>query len=173
MSGNEIEAIDFGCIAKITRTSNLKNLILGHNKIEGSSLKNFAGRALSSYDCPLTHLSLRQNALCGSRSKKNFDPEPVILLASSLSHDKNRTLTSLDLSCCDIGARAAEKLMEAMRYNDTITALDISNCNLTCMGGIAVGNGLPFTKQLQILHLKENSLGAVGCKVRLIASISV
>ena len=166
LSGNGIEGIDFGCIAQITRSSKLKNLILGQNRIEGSGLKGFAAIILSSHECPLTHLSLRQNALCGSRSLKTFDPEPVILIARSLSDDSNRTLTSLDLSCCDIGARAAEKLMEAMKYNDTITALDISNCNITSMGGVAVGDALPFVKQLQILHLKENCLGAVGCKVR-------
>lgn len=166
LSGNGIEGIDFGCIAQITRSSRLKNLILGQNRIEGSGLKCFAAMILSSHECPLTHLSLRQNALCGSRSLKTFDPEPVIQIARSLSDDANRTLTSLDLSCCDIGARAAEKLMEAMKYNDTITALDISNCNITSMGGVAVGDALPFVKNLQILHLKENCLGAVGCKVR-------
>ena len=88
MSGNGIEGIDFGCIAQITRSSKLKNLILGQNRIEGSGLKCIAAVILSSHECPLTHLSLRQNALCGSRSLKTFDPEPVIQIARSLSDEK-------------------------------------------------------------------------------------
>lgn len=164
MSGNEIEAIDFSLITQIVRSSKLKNLIFGQNHIDGYSLLGYADRILTD-DSPLTHLSLRQNALCGSRRDKTFDPEPMIQIASSISDDKNRSLTSLDLSCCDIGARATDSLMEAMKYNDTITALDISNCNITSTGGIAVGNALPFINNLKILQLSENYIGASGCKV--------
>ena len=58
--------------------------------------------------------------------------------------------------------------METLKYNDTLTVLDVSGCNLTEVGGVAVGEVLPGVKGLRALHLGGNSIGPVGCKVRLL-----
>lgn len=122
-------------------------------------------KIIDSRSCPLVHLCLRQNMLCGSRDHETFNPEPVIRLSLAISDDSNRNLTHLDLSDCDVGARSAKKLMEALKYNDSITVLDLSNCNISALGSVAVGDALPSIKNLKILHLKENCIGPVGCTV--------
>lgn len=165
LSCNSLGGAEFRSILYGLKTSNLKSLILDNNKFEGDSLKLLAEKIIDSRSCPLVHLCLRQNMLCGSRDRGTFNPEPVIKLSLALCDDSNRNLTHLDLSNCDVGARSAKKLFEALKYNDSITALDLSYCNISALGGVAVGEALPLIKNLQVLHLKENSIGPVGCEV--------
>jgi Ran GTPase-activating protein (RanGAP) involved in mRNA processing and transport len=165
LSCNSLGGAEFRSILFGLKTSNLKSLILDNNKFEGDSLKLLAEKIIDSRSCPLVHLCLRQNMLCGSRDRGTFNPEPVIKLSLALCDDSNRNLTHLDLSNCDVGARSAKKLFEALKYNDSITTLDLSYCNISALGGVAVGEALPLIKNLQVLHLKENSIGPVGCEV--------
>ena len=164
LSSNKINDEDFKNITFAIKNSKLKSLFLGLTKVQGDSLSAFSERLLSSRTCPLTHLCLKRNVLCGKRSGEDFNPESVVMVANALL-ESNRNLKYLNLSHCDIGARSGRKLMESVKYNDSLLVLDMGSCNISSIGGAAVAQALPFMKNLRSLNIRDNAIGPVGSNV--------
>jgi hypothetical protein len=112
--------------------------------------------------CVLQELNIGGNLLCGSRLNNGFSPEPMFRLSASLAA-MNRSLTSLDLSSCDIGARSTMMLMTALTENTKISTLNLSSCNISGFGASHIGEKLPLIKGLTSLNISDNNIGLVGC----------
>ena len=104
-------------------------LNLSYNQLDGTFII-FLINLLNHNLCQLKYLNLEGNILCGNRVLGNFSPEPIFLLAQSLQN-KNRSLKTLILNHCDIGARSTDRLMDASIHNPILNNLQIKNCNIS------------------------------------------
>ena len=113
--------------------------------------------------CSLKTLDISSNVMCGKRSDNTFDPKPVITIGDSL-HTKQCSLTSLNLSRSDIGARSTRRLMSALAFNPTVHTLIIDSCNISEEGAGHVGEALPDLLHLRNLHISACGVGPIGCQ---------
>jgi Ran GTPase-activating protein (RanGAP) involved in mRNA processing and transport len=111
----------------------------------------------------LRSLDMSVNAMCGSRADNSFDPAPILQLADSI-HDSNRTLSYLNLSRSDIGARSTRRLMFALSVNPHLRTLVIDSCNISEEGAVHVGEGLPLLLGLETLQISSCGVGPIGCE---------
>ena len=111
----------------------------------------------------LVNLDLSCNVMCGRRSDNTFDPKPVIQIGDALQAS-NRTLTSLNLSKSDIGARSTRRIMTALIENPFLRTLIIDSCNISEEGASHVGEALPDLVGLETLHLSSCGVGPIGCQ---------
>lgn len=72
----------------------------------------------------------------------------------------NHTVTTVDLSCCDMGTNAAIELMHCLERNKTLKHLNISGNLIGPEGGVKAASSL--LNKLETLHLACNELGDVG-----------
>lgn len=72
----------------------------------------------------------------------------------------NHTVTTIDLSCCDMGTSAAVELMQCLERNTTLKHLNISGNLIGPEGGVKAASSL--LNKLETLHLACNELGDVG-----------
>ena len=113
--------------------------------------------------CSLKTLDISSNVMCGKRSDNTFDPKPIISIGDAL-HTKHCSLTSLNLSRSDIGARSTRRLMSALTFNPTIHTLIIDSCNISEEGAGHVGEALPDLSYLKSLHISACGVGPIGCQ---------
>jgi hypothetical protein len=72
----------------------------------------------------------------------------------------NHTVTTVDLSCCDMGTDAAIELMHCLERNRTLKHLNISGNLIGPEGGVKAASSL--LNKLETLHIACNELGDVG-----------
>lgn len=161
MTHNAIASGGLASLALVgTVNSTLKHLKLGSNNIElleGFNWRSFVSPRLRSLD-------LSSNTICGRRIDGTFDPTAVFELAQLLE-TSNRSLTQLNLSRNDIGARATKKLLDALKENDVLHTLILDHCNITEHGALHFAKTLPKLTGLKKLVVSDCSLGPEGCKV--------
>lgn len=139
----------------------LQSLILGCAEVLSRGAQAFA--SILSANKALQYLSLQGNVLCGRRAENTFDPTPVINIGHAL-HACNRSLTCLNLSKSDIGARSTRRLMSALIANQHIHTLIIDGCNISEEGAVHIGEALPDLSGLRTLQVSSCGVGPVGCQ---------
>ncbi len=83
---------------------------------------------------------------------------------SSAALDKNPTLTTLHLTCNNIGDEGARSLAAALDNNATLTFLHIGNNNIGAEGARSLAAALDNNATLTNLDLAENNIGAEGAR---------
>jgi len=105
---------------------------LTHLRLSNTSMHEFGVAAIAKWladpDLRVTHLDISRNEVCGSRSSHTFDPETFMKICSIL-RTLNSSITCLNLSKCDIGARSTRHLMEALKENRGVRTLILDECN--------------------------------------------
>lgn len=139
----------------------LQSLILGYAEVLSRGAQAFA--SILAANKALQYLSLQGNVLCGRRAENTFDPTPVINIGHAL-HACNRSLTCLNLSKSDIGARSTRRLMSALIANQHIHTLIIDGCNISEEGAVHIGEALPDLSGLRTLQVSSCGVGPVGCQ---------
>ena len=139
----------------------LQSLTLGYAEVLSRGAQAFA--SILAANKALQYLSLQGNVLCGRRAENTFDPTPVINIGHAL-HACNRSLTCLNLSRSDIGARSTRRLMSALIANQHIHTLIIDGCNISEEGAVHIGEALPDLSGLRTLQVSSCGVGPVGCQ---------
>jgi len=140
--------------------SRLSSLCLGNTSMGRNGLTAIS-RWLADRKVSLTHLDISRNEICGNRSNHTFDPQGVISLCGVLK-TQNFSLTCLNFSKCDIGARSTRNLMGALKVNKRIRTLILDDCNCSEEGVSHIGKALPELEGLTFLSLSNCQAGAIG-----------
>lgn len=140
-------------------TPGLRSLTLCSADVQSRGAQAFA--SILTANSRLQYLSLQGNVLCGRRTENTFDPTPVINIGQAL-HISNRSLTCLNLSKSDIGARSTRRLMSALIANQHIRTLIIDSCNISEEGAVHIGEALPDLTSLRTLQVSNCGIGPVG-----------
>ena len=160
MGKNAVKCAGLACIETGLRANKvLTSLSLSDAEIQPTGAMMWAALLLNS---GLQSLDLSSNVMCGRRSENSFDPKPVIHIGESL-HIANRTLTSLNMSKADIGARSTRRLMLALVANPIMRTLIIDSCNISEEGAAHVGEALPDLLNLETLQISTCNVGPIGC----------
>lgn len=139
LSCNEIDDPAGAYVARLLkRNTALVNLSLGSNQLGSRACRAF-GESLCS-NTTLKCLSLEANSL----SRGGEDVSGIRTLADMFS--KNKTLTSINLWRCALGAEAGAALSRGMGSNQTITFLEVGQ------------NGLAMADQHKLKTALENNL---------------
>jgi len=78
--------------------------------------------------------------------------------------EKNNTLTTLDLSCTNLGNDGAKHIAEALQANSTLTTLIMRYNGIDSEGAEYIAMALQANNTLTTLDLSSNDLGAEGAK---------
>ena len=101
-------------------------------RLSGTRLGKSAAIAIAKWladpNIGLKTLDISKNELCGKRVEQTFSPEHVFSLCDVLK-SRNSTITCLNFSKCDIGARSTRHLMEALKVNKVISTVIMDDCN--------------------------------------------
>eukprot|EP00161_Ancyromonas_sigmoides_P026440 TRINITY_DN91_c0_g3_i1.p1 TRINITY_DN91_c0_g3~~TRINITY_DN91_c0_g3_i1.p1 ORF type:complete len:1427 (+),score=-72.80 TRINITY_DN91_c0_g3_i1:350-4630(+) len=110
-------------------------------------------------------LAMRNGAAELDLSNQTLDNADVMYLARELRNN-NTTLTSLNLSGCNVGEMGALEIRAALRENKmALTSLNLSGCNIGVMGVHELGGGLRHNTTLTSLNLSGCYLGKMGARV--------
>ena len=140
--------------------STLKSFRMSNVQLRKDSTQDVV-LALSDPNVKLMHLDISVNPLCGIRTEHSFDPIHILSLGIQL-RATNRSLTALNLSNSDIGARSTKRLMEALFDNEQLHTLILDGCNCSEEGCTHIGNALPDINHLKYLSINNCFAGAIG-----------
>ncbi|KAL2621571.1 hypothetical protein R1flu_001776 [Riccia fluitans] len=153
LRGLELDEVALTGVASLLRNSRSISSL----NLEGTDIRNDGALLISeSFQTATTRLAKLSLSKCG------FSSEPAVRLCRQLM--SVHSLTSLDLSCNDLGHQAALGIAEALSKGTCrLKVLNLSRCKIGTFGVLSVLNSLKDNSILQELKLAGNMEGTTLC----------
>ena len=129
--------------------SALEKLDISENSLLSTSVIDFSSILRENDETRLRSLNLSNNFYLGC-DQSTF----------SFALEKNKTLTSLNLSWVKINDKPCQSLAKALEQNETLQFLDLSHNQISSEGVLALGKALEINSTLQSLDLSRNEIGS-------------
>ncbi|CAF1035256.1 unnamed protein product [Didymodactylos carnosus] len=101
----------------------------------------------------------------GIQRMRKTPADVIELLGRTLALEANQILTTLDISCNEIGHKGAKALGKALESNQTLAMLNISQNTVAGEGDKALGKALESNQTLTTFDISRNAIGDDGVKV--------